>query len=147
MLKGMSTTATETTVHPLDLSAEFRSPKGPQSVTILSGGPFGFAGPSIIAQATVLDGRRPSWADAPMIQPGDVLYLGTTWGSWKVVDFPMSGDWYRLVPQQGPRHYPTFEGHGSWVIRDREQDGTTVAHARSRQESIDRAAELNGSGA
>ncbi len=128
--------------HSIELQCEFRTPKRPQSLTILPGGPHGFSRPALIPQALVIDGRRPSWADAPMLQPGESISLAM-WGHWKVVDYPHSGDWYRLVPMQGPRYYPDYDGDFQWSIRDREDDGKLVARASSRDDAIAKATQMS----
>jgi hypothetical protein len=107
--------------------AEYRNANGghPQTLTMLACfGPHDKSGwrPALIPQALVIDGNRPSWAEAPEIGDGDEITLN--YKTYEVVQRERHNkDWYRLVPQFGPRFYVDFEGHGIFKIRDRENRG------------------------
>lgn len=98
------------------------------TLSVLDGGPNENGGVSLIPDATVIQAAHYGDLGKPD-EVHDLDYGGAIhvpgFGCMRIVktDNP---DWPRLVPMDGDRFYPRFEGFGSWKILDSHDDGKTI---------------------
>lgn len=104
------------------------------TLSVLDAGPFGFNGPALIPQASVIQAAHYGDLGRPTnvveLSIGDVVYVHG-FGCFTIErGTPQNGgnaDWPKLIPAEGPRYFVTFEGQERYAIRDRLRAGAPVA--------------------
>jgi len=116
----------------------FRTESGANQalVVLMSDSPHERAKHSLIPETTVIDGNRnraAAIAARPVLSEGDVISIDAD-QVYVAHRVERNRDSWRLVPvhllRRSKRFYVTFEGQGSWTIRDAANQGASVSPAR-----------------